>query len=146
MRYQKIAVTLVVLWFLIGGAAHLFAAGYFVKLVPIEIPYRFALVCFGGIFEMIGAIGLLFKELRRSVGILLFAASLIMMPMHFYVWQHAGLFPALTETILLLRLFVHAGMLWLIWYSCICYTCLSARSLALQRNGAEKELAKAKLH
>ncbi|MFC6477413.1 hypothetical protein ACFQDN_14045 [Pseudomonas asuensis] len=68
MRYQKQAVALVVAWFMVGGFAHLFMASFFVKLVPIDVPYRFAVVCFGGILEMMVAVAVLFKELRRYAG------------------------------------------------------------------------------
>jgi uncharacterized membrane protein len=125
MRYQKQAVALVVAWFMVGGFAHLFMASFFVKLVPIDVPYRFAVVCFGGILEMMVAVAVLFKELRRYAGSVLFVCTLLMLPVHFYTWQHAGLFPALPEWALAARLVLHALFPVVIWYGCIHYTPLA---------------------
>jgi uncharacterized membrane protein len=122
MRYQKQAVALVVAWFMVGGFAHLFMAGFFVKLVPIDVPYRFAIVCFGGILEMMVAVAVLFKELRRYAGSVLFICTLLMLPIHFYTWQHASLFPALPEWALAARLLAHMLFPIVIWYGCIHYT------------------------
>ncbi|MCG7373496.1 hypothetical protein MHL40_12550 [Pseudomonas luteola] len=136
MRYQKQAVALVVAWFMVGGFAHLFMAGFFVKLVPIDVPYRFAIVCFGGILEMMVAVAVLFKELRRYAGSVLFVCTLLMLPVHFYTWQHAGLFPALPEWALAVRLVLHALFPIVIWYGCIHYT--PPAELVDSEKGADK--------
>ncbi|MEO8935751.1 MAG: hypothetical protein ABI277_11995 [Burkholderiaceae bacterium] len=84
-RLRRVGLTIVFLWFFIGGIAHFAATDLEAKLVPPYIPWPHAAVLVSGVFELIGAAGLLWKPVRRYAGWLLFAVTIAVTPVH--VWM-----------------------------------------------------------
>jgi uncharacterized membrane protein len=91
-RARRIGRTVVFVWFLIGGIAHFVATDTEVRLVPPYIPWPLAAVWVSGLFELLGAGGLLFTATRRPAGIGLFALTLCVTPVHIYMLQQPQLF------------------------------------------------------
>ena len=106
----------VFLWFLIGGLAHFVAAETEVRLVPPYIPWPHAAVAVSGVFELLGAWGLLFAVTRRASGLGLFALTVLVTPVHVYMLQRPELF-AVPYWALVLRLPVQLPLLALIAWS-----------------------------
>lgn len=106
----------VFLWFLIGGVAHFVAAETEAGLVPPYIPWPNAAVAVSGVFELLGAGGLLFATTRRAAGMGLFALTICVTPVHVYMLQQPELF-AVPYWMLLLRLPVQVALLALIAWS-----------------------------
>jgi uncharacterized membrane protein len=84
-RLRIVGLAIVFLWFFIGGIAHFVATDLEVKIVPPYIPWPHAAVLVSGVFELIGAAGLLRKPVRRRAGWLLFAVTIAVTPVH--VWM-----------------------------------------------------------
>jgi uncharacterized membrane protein len=109
----RLGLGFVFLWFAIGGVAHFAATSTEMRIVPPYIPWPHAVVLVSGMFELLGAAGLLFQRTRRAAGIGLFALTIAVTPAHFYMLQHPDLF-AVPYWALLLRLPLQAALLALI--------------------------------
>ena len=115
-RARRVGRGIVFLWFLIGGMAHFAATDTEVRLVPPYIPWPLAAVWVSGVFELLGAGGLLFPATRRAAGIGLFALTICVTPVHVYMLQRPELFDV-PYWALLLRLPLQIGLLALIAWS-----------------------------
>lgn len=117
-RWRLLGVSIVFLWFLIGGSAHFFATNLEMRVVPPYIPWPRAAVWVSGGFELLGAAGLLYRPARRAAGVGLLVLTVAVTPVHFYMLQHAELF-AIPYWILVLRLPLQVGLLALIGWSAV---------------------------
>jgi uncharacterized membrane protein len=117
MSWKKIGLGFVFLWFAIGGVAHFLVTDFFLKIIPPELPLRLEAVYISGVFELLGAAGLLIPRLRRAAGLGLFLLIIVVTPANVYMWLHPELFPSVPEPLLVLRLFLQVGLLTLVWWS-----------------------------
>jgi uncharacterized membrane protein len=92
-RWKLAGVVFVFLWFFIGGIAHFVATETEMRIVPPWIPWPRAAVLVSGVFELLGAAGLLLRSTRRAAGIGLFLLTLAVTPCHIYMLQRPELFP-----------------------------------------------------
>ena len=112
-RARLIGLGFVFLWFLIGGIAHFAATGIEMRIVPPYIPSPRAAVMISGVFELLGAVGLLVRSTRRAAGIGLFMLTIAVTPANIFMLQRPYLF-AVPYWALILRLPVQVGLLMLI--------------------------------
>lgn len=115
-RPQIIGLAIVFLWFFIGGIAHFAATDLEATIVPPYIPWPVAAVLVSGVFELLGAAGILVPSLRRAAGIGLFLLTLAVTPAHIYMLQQPELFNVPLWA-LWLRLPVQVALLALIVWS-----------------------------
>jgi len=108
----------VFLWFLIGGIAHFDATNLEMRIVPPYIPWPHTTVLISGVFELLGASGLLFRPTRRAAAVGLFALTISVTPANIYMLQRADLF-AVPYWALIARLPLQLALLALIWWSTI---------------------------
>lgn len=66
-----------------------------------------------GVFELLGALGLLFAVARQWAGYGLFALTLAVSPANIYIWLHPELFSDMPEPLLTIRLVVQVFLLFL---------------------------------
>jgi uncharacterized membrane protein len=111
-----IALTIVFLWFFIGGIAHFVITEAEMRIVPPYIPWPLAAVIVSGVFELLGAAGLLWQPTRRLAGLGLMALTVVVTPANIYMLQQPEMFEVPIWA-LWLRLPIQAGLLWLIWWS-----------------------------
>ncbi len=107
---------IVFLWFLIGGIAHFAATALEMRIVPPYIPWPRATVLVSGVFELLGALGLLHPSTRRAAGVGLFVLTLAVTPAHIYMLRRPELF-GVPYWALVLRLPLQAALLVLIAWS-----------------------------
>ena len=74
---KRIGLVVVFLWFLLGGVAHFSLTDVEMRIVPPSIPWPRAVVLISGVFELLGAIGILIPFTRRAAGIGLFLLTKI---------------------------------------------------------------------
>ncbi len=112
---RRIGLTFVFLWFFIGGIAHFVFTEAEMRIVPPYIPWPWAAVIVSGVFELIGAAGILWQPTRRLAGLGLMALTVAVTPANIYMLQEPELF-AVPIWALWLRLPIQLGLLWLIWW------------------------------
>ncbi len=115
-RWQVAGLCLVFVWFFVGGIAHFALTEVEMRIVPPYIPWPRAAVLVSGVFELLGAIGLLWHRSRRAAGIGLLLLTLAVTPCHIYMLQQPQLF-GVPLWALWLRLPVQVALLWVIWTS-----------------------------
>jgi uncharacterized membrane protein len=72
-------------------------------------------VIVSGVFELLGAAGILWRPTRRIAGLGLMALTIAVTPAHIYMLQQPELF-AIPMWALWVRLPIQVGLLWLIWW------------------------------
>jgi uncharacterized membrane protein len=112
-RWRSAGLAFVFLWFLIGGMAHFVATNTEMRIVPPYIAWPRLTVLVSGVFELLGAAGLLYLPTRRAAGVGLFALTIAVTPAHIYMLQRPDLFNV-PYWALVLRLPLQCGLLVLI--------------------------------
>jgi uncharacterized membrane protein len=106
------------LWFLIGGIAHFVATAAEMRIVPPYIPWPRVAVLVSGVFELLGAVGLVYVPTRRAAGVGLFALTIAVTPVHIYMLQQSEQFDV-PYWLLVLRLPLQCALLALIAFAVI---------------------------
>ena len=125
---RRIGLTIVFLWFFIGGIAHFVATDIETSIVPPWVPWPRLMVLVSGVCELVGASGLVWPRTRRAAGWGLFALTIAVTPVHIWMLQRPDLFPAIPYWALVLRLPLQATLLALIVWST--YTPVQLRKTA----------------
>ena len=112
-RARLVGLAFVFLWFAIGGVAHFVFTDVEIRIVPPYIPWPRAAVLVSGVFELLGACGLLLDRVRGVAGIGLFVLTIFVTPVHVYMLQHPELF-SVPYWALVMRLPLQLGLLILI--------------------------------
>ncbi len=115
-RARIAGIAFVFLWFFIGGMAHFVATEIEMRIVPPWVPWPREAVLVSGVFELLGALGLLWRPTRHAAGIGLFLLTLAVTPAHIYMLQRPELFPVPIWA-LWLRLPIQVALLALIAWS-----------------------------
>ena len=115
-RARVIGLAIVFLWFLVGGIFHFVATAAEMRIVPPYIPWPRAAVLVSGVFELLGAAGVLWRPTRRIAGFGLFALTILVTPAHIYMLQQPELF-SVPYWALVLRLPLQVALLGLIAWS-----------------------------
>lgn len=114
--WQVAGLLFVFLWFFVGGIMHFVATELEASIVPPYIPWPKAAVWISGVFELLGALGILIPATRRAAGVGLILLTLAVTPAHIYMLQRPELF-AVPLWALWLRLPIQIALLWLIFWS-----------------------------
>lgn len=114
---RKVGLAIVFLWFFLGGIGHFALTNSFVRIVPPSLPSPIALVYISGVFELLGAFGILLRRTRRLAGWGLTLLTIAVTPANVYMWQHAELFPHVPPILLLLRLPLQVALIACILWS-----------------------------
>jgi len=113
---QLAGLAFIFVWFFVGGIMHFVATDIEARIVPPYIPWPVAAVLISGVFELLGAFGILIPSTRKAAGIGLFLLTLAVTPVHIYMLQRPDLFNVPVWA-LWLRLPIQAALLWLIAWS-----------------------------
>ena len=113
---KRLALGFVFVWFFGGGLMHFINPDFFVRITPPWVPNPLMAVYVSGVFEVLGAVGLLFIFWRKWAGWGLFILTLAVTPANVYMWQNPELFPAVSSTFLNVRLVVQVFLLGCIWW------------------------------
>jgi uncharacterized membrane protein len=114
---RRLGLAFVFLWFALGGIAHFAFTRVEERIVPPYVPWHHATVLITGVFELLGAAGLMFVRTRRAAGWGLFALTIAVTPANIYMLQKPELF-RIPYWVLVARLPLQAALLALIlWLS-----------------------------
>lgn len=111
---KRIGLGVVFLWFFIGGIAHFAATDIEMRIVPPWIPWPREAVLVTGVFELLGAIGVLYRPTRRAAGWGLIALTIAVTPANVFMLQNAADFPSVPYWALVARLPLQVALLALI--------------------------------
>jgi len=114
--WRLVGLVFVFMWFLLGGVAHFVATDTEMRIVPPFIPWPRAVVLVSGVFELLGAAGLLWRPTRRAAAIGLLALTIAVTPAHIYMLQRPELF-SVPYWMLVLRIPMQVALLALIAWS-----------------------------
>jgi uncharacterized membrane protein len=115
---QRAAFVLVFSWFAVGGYFHFAATDTEMRIVPPYLPWPRAIVLASGVFEVLGAAGMLIPVVRRAAGVGLLLLTIAVTPANVYMLQHAERFQIATwvlEARLVLQVLMLALILWSTW-------------------------------
>ncbi len=115
--WRRLMLGFVFLWFFIGGIAHFVFTDLEASIVPPSLPDHRLLVLISGVFELLGAIGILIAPLRSAAGWGLVLLTAAVTPANVYMWQHPDLYPAAPYWALTLRLPIQLLLMLGIWWS-----------------------------
>ena len=115
--WKVLGLAIVFLWFFVGGITHFTDPDFFVSIMPPWIGWHLEIVYISGVFEIIGALGILHPALRQWAGNGLILLVLCVTPANIHMWLNPELFPDVPEVFLSIRLVVQVILLWLIWWS-----------------------------
>lgn len=103
-------------WFFIGGIAHFAATQTEMRIVPPYIPWPRVTVLTSGVFELLGALGVIWPRSRAAAGAGLLLLTLAVTPANVYMLQRSELF-AVPYWALVARLPLQIVLLWVIAWS-----------------------------
>ena len=117
LTWKNLGLAVVFLWFMVGGVMHFVDPDFFVAIMPPWIGWHLEIVYISGVFEILGAIGILLPRLRQLAGNCLILLVLCVTPANIHMWLNPQLFPDVPEAFLSIRLVVQVLLLWCIWWS-----------------------------
>jgi len=112
-----ISVLAIALFFLLGGIAHFVFMEAFIRAMPSYLGFHQALVVISGVFEILGAIGLLVARTRRLAGLGLIALAIAVFPANVNMALHPEQFSQIPPALLLVRLPLQFLLIWFIWWA-----------------------------
>jgi uncharacterized membrane protein len=114
---RRIGLGFVFLWFFIGGLAHFTFTDTEMRIIPPSLPDPRLLVLVSGVFELLGAFGILIARLRSAAGWGLILLTIAVTPANAYMWLHPDLYPEVPYWALTVRMPFQVLLLLLIWWS-----------------------------
>lgn len=117
LTWKRLGLAIVFIWFMLGGIAHFTNADFFVAIMPPWIGWHLEIVYISGVFEILGAIGILSAKYRQWAGNGLIALTIAVTPANIHMWLNPELFPDVSETFLSIRLLVQVLLIMCIWWS-----------------------------
>ena len=115
--WKFVGLAVVFIFFMGGGISHFTNADFFVAIMPPYLGWHLELVYLSGVFEILGAIGVLIPRLRQLAGTGLIVLVICVTPANVHMWMNPELFPDVPEVFLTIRLVFQLVLLWLIWWS-----------------------------
>ena len=116
LSYRFWLLLIVFAWFMGGGIGHFIITDFFVGIVPPYVPYPLWAVYISGVFEILGALGLLLAATRQWAGNGLILLTLCVTPANVHMWLNPELFPDFSSEALTIRLGVQVLLLMAIWF------------------------------
>ena len=117
LTWKNAGLAIVFLWFMGGGVTHFTNPDFYVSIMPPYLGYHLQIVYISGVFEILGAIGILVPRLRQWAGNGLLLLTICVTPANIHMWLHPDLFPEMSPTALSIRLVVQVMLLACIWWS-----------------------------
>ena len=113
----RIPLLLISLYFLIGGVAHFVATEALVAAMPDYLSYHRELVYVSGVFELLGAIGILYPKSRLLAGYGLMALCVAVFTANIHMFLHPQQFSDVSPWFLMIRLPLQGVFIWFIWWA-----------------------------
>ncbi len=98
--------------FIVAGVFHWIRPKAFMRIMPLYLPYRKALVYLSGVFEILAGVGVLFTQTKTIATWAILIMLILFFPVHIHMLinKKAGL--NLPKSILVLRLLLQFGIIY----------------------------------
>ena len=113
----RIPILVVAVFFLIGGIAHFVITDSFIKAMPDYLSYHKELVIISGVFELLGAIGILIPRTRVLAAYGLIALVIMVYPANINMALHPERYNEISPLLLYSRLPLQFVFIWFIWWA-----------------------------
>jgi uncharacterized membrane protein len=113
----RVQLLIIALFFMTGGIAHFIVADFFIMAMPTYLGYHHELVFISGIFEILGAIGILVPRTRLLAGYGLIALIIAVYPANINMALHPEKYEGISEVFLYIRLTVQILFIWFVWWA-----------------------------
>ncbi len=115
LKYAGLSIVFV--WFFVGGIAHFTVTDFFVSIVPPWVPLPLWAVYVSGFIEIILAVLVLWPFSRQIAGWGLITLTIAVTPANVHMYMNPEQFPDASETAYFVRLIVQVLLLFVIWWS-----------------------------
>lgn len=116
-KWKVAGLAFVFLWFMGGGIGHFTNTAFFVNIMPPSFPFHYEAVYISGVFEILGALGLLFAATRIWAANGLILLTLCVTPANVHMWLNPQMYPGVPEWALSVRLVIQVLLIMCIWWS-----------------------------
>jgi uncharacterized membrane protein len=113
----SVSILVIAAFFFIGGVAHFVFTDVFVRIMPNYLGYQKELVLISGLFELLGAIGILFPSTRLLAGYGLIVLIIAVFPANINMAIHPQDYKSIPELLLWLRLPLQFFFVWFVLQS-----------------------------
>lgn len=113
----RIPLLIISLFFLTGGIAHFVVMDFFMMAMPEYLSHHKELVIISGIFEILGAIGILIPQTRMLAAYGLIALIIAVYPANINMALHPEKYKELSELFLYIRLPFQFLFIWFVWWA-----------------------------
>ncbi|HEX5486654.1 DoxX family protein [Limnobacter sp.] len=108
------ALVLTALFFLTGGVLHFVLIDYFIAIMPAYLPWHRELVQVSGVFELMGALGILIPATRQWAAWGLIALCIAVFPANLNMALHPDHFSNIPVVLLVARLPLQLLIIWIV--------------------------------
>jgi len=112
-----IGLTIVFVWFFVGGISHFTNPEFFLAIMPPYLPWHLPIVYVSGALEVVFALMLLPTATRQLAGNLLIALTIAVTPANIHMWLNPDQFPDIEPALLTVRLVIQVLLLATIWWT-----------------------------
>lgn len=117
LSLPRIPLLVITLFFLSGGMAHFVLMDFFVAAMPDYLGYHQELVLVSGVFELLGAIGILIPRTRLLAAYGLMALIAAVYPANVHMALHPERYPDIPALFLYVRLPFQFLFIWFVWWA-----------------------------
>ena len=113
----RIPLLVIAFFFITSGISHFVVADFFIMAMPDYLGYHKELVIISGIFEIMGAIGILVPQSRLLAGYGLIALIVAVYPANINMALHPETYNSINELFLYIRLPFQFLFIWFVWWA-----------------------------
>lgn len=108
------AIAMTALFFFTGGVLHFVLIDFFMVIMPTYLPWHRELVQISGVFELLGAVGILLPATRKWAAWGLIALCVAVFPANLNMAMHPDQFSSIPLVLLYVRLPLQLLIIWVI--------------------------------
>jgi uncharacterized membrane protein len=113
----RIPLLIIAVFFIAGGIAHFVVTDSYIAAMPDYLGYHKELIIISGVFEILGAIGILVPQTRLLAGYGLVALIIAVYPANINMALHPEKYTDISELFLYIRLPFQFLFMWFVWWA-----------------------------
>ena len=113
----RIPLLIIAVFFIAGGIAHFVVTDSYIAAMPDYLGYHKEFIIISGVFEILGAIGILVPQTRLLAGYGLVALIIAVYPANINMALHPEKYTDISELFLYIRLPFQFLFMWFVWWA-----------------------------